>query len=468
MDAQRCSITWREPWRSAGLKVLLVDLDPQASISQIILSPEAVDVLPVNRSIVAMLGDDYFGSARSIIQPAGIPGVDLVPGSNALSRFNFPEPEKTGALQDSLRDALTDVRSDYDAILCDTPPSLETLAWIPAVAADVALTPTPAEALAVQELIHAGRFLERVRWARNPKLVWLGVVLTMVQPRIAIHEAYTRSLRDSYGDLVLENSVPYNVAFKECVVARQPLAFWKPKGDPRRRLTRLRARSCARRQTPGGRPRKGRSMSKSDALLNRFGTNIAQTVTPRPEIIPTPASLPPDKYEGAIKARTFAEMPVDAIACGPQPRTEFDEAELQRLADSIKRFGQLAPIRIRHDAEQGIWVVLVGERRLRACRLAGLERVRVEFVERTMTEADVLAEQVVENAVRADLKPVEQARAYERLIGAQRMDGAAGCRDAGDRAVGCLSQPRAPAPARGHRRQSGYGGDQGDGSLRDL
>ena len=215
-----------------GLKVLLVDLDPQASISQIVLSPEAVDTLPVKRSIVALLGDDYFGSAGSIIQPAGIPGVDLVPGSNALSRFNFPEPEKTGALQDSLKDALADIRGSYDAILCDTPPSLETLAWIPAVAADVALTPTPAEALAVQELVHAGRFLERVRWARNPRLVWLGVVLTMHQPRLAIHEAYSRSLRESYGDLVLENVVPYNVAFKECVVARQPLAYWKPKGAP--------------------------------------------------------------------------------------------------------------------------------------------------------------------------------------------------------------------------------------------
>jgi chromosome partitioning protein len=215
-----------------GLKTLLIDLDPQASISQIILSPESVDALPVNRSVVALLGDDYFGSARSLIQPAGIPGVDLVPGSNALSRFNFPEPEKTGALQDSLRDALVDIRDDYDAILCDTPPSLETLAWIPAVAADFALTPTPAEALAVQELVHAGRFLERVRWARNPRLIWMGVVLTMFQPRLAIHEAYSRSLHDSYGDLLFSNPVPYNVAFKECVVARQPLAYWKPKGAP--------------------------------------------------------------------------------------------------------------------------------------------------------------------------------------------------------------------------------------------
>jgi chromosome partitioning protein len=47
--------------------------------------------------------------------------------------------------------------------------------------------------------------------------------------KLAIHEAFSRSLRDSYGELVFENVVPFNVAFKECVVARQPLAIWKPK-----------------------------------------------------------------------------------------------------------------------------------------------------------------------------------------------------------------------------------------------
>ena len=78
---------------------------------------------------------------------------------------------------------------------------------------------------------------------------------------------------------------------------------------------------------------------------------------------PDPAGLArPDKYDGAVKARTFAEMPVEAIVCGPQPRIEFDAGDLQRLAESIKRFGQLAPIRVRHDPAQGAWVVLVGER----------------------------------------------------------------------------------------------------------
>ncbi len=91
--------------------------------------------------------------------------------------------------------------------------------------------------------------------------------------------------------------------------------------------------------------------AKADSLMQRFGTNIAQTVAIRPGGAPQtpPASLAPDKYDGAVKARTFAEMPVEAIVCGPQPRIEFDAGDLRRLAESIKRFGQLAPIRVRHD-----------------------------------------------------------------------------------------------------------------------
>ena len=215
-----------------GLRVLLVDLDPQASITQICLTPEATDSLPPGRTAAAILGDDLFGPARDLVVATDTPGVSLLPGSNAMARFNHPEPEKSGAVQDSLRDALAEMRGEFDAILCDTPPSLETLSWIPAVAADVAITPTPAEPLAVQELAHAARFLERVRWAKNPRLVWLGVVLTMYQPKLAIHSTYAKLLHDAYGDLVMETPVPFNVAFKDVSLVRKPLAIWKPKGAP--------------------------------------------------------------------------------------------------------------------------------------------------------------------------------------------------------------------------------------------
>ena len=174
-----------------------------------------------------------------MIVPTDIPGVDLIPGSNALARFNHPEPEKTGDLQTMLKDALDDVRGDYDAILCDTPPSLETLSWLPAVAADVAVTPTPAEPLAVQELTHAARFLERVRWAKNPRLAWIGVILTMYQPKLAIHAAYSKSMREAYGGLMFENAVPFNVQFKEVAMVRKPLSIYKPKGAPAKAIDAL-------------------------------------------------------------------------------------------------------------------------------------------------------------------------------------------------------------------------------------
>jgi ParB family chromosome partitioning protein len=156
---------------------------------------------------------------------------------------------------------------------------------------------------------------------------------------------------------------------------------------------------------------------KADELMQKFGGTIAQTVGRRPVAAAPAASGPAaDKYAGAVRSRGFAEMPVDAIHADPQPRTEFDADELARLADSIRRFGQLAPIRVRRDENAGRWVVLVGERRLRACKLAGLSHVRVELVEREMSETDILAEQIVENVVRADLQPVEQARGFRRLM----------------------------------------------------
>ena len=161
------------------------------------------------------------------------------------------------------------------------------------------------------------------------------------------------------------------------------------------------------------------SSKKADQLAEKFGATLASTVAIRPPSAPSPAAALADegRYEGVVRARNFVEVPLDLIVADEsQPREHFDEAEITRLAESIRRHGQLAPIRVRQSDDGTRWVVLVGGRRLRACRLAGLERIRVELVERPMTESDILAEQVVENVVRADLRPVEEGKAYRRLL----------------------------------------------------
>lgn len=214
-----------------GLRVLIVDGDPQASVTQLCLGPESTDTLRPDRTIVRLLGDEFFGTADEVAVESGIPGVRLVPGSNALAKFNHAEPEKTGDLQDALKAALDGVRPSYDAVLCDTPPSLETLAWLPAVAADVAITPTPAAGLAIQELAHTSRFIERVRWAKNPRLAWIGVVLTLWRPKASAQETFAAVLRDTYGDLVMSTAAPFNTLFEEMVMVGKPLSHWKPRSS---------------------------------------------------------------------------------------------------------------------------------------------------------------------------------------------------------------------------------------------
>ena len=162
------------------------------------------------------------------------------------------------------------------------------------------------------------------------------------------------------------------------------------------------------------------SSKKADRLASEFGSTLASTIALRPMTDPTSPTAPIEgeaRLAGVVKSRGFAEVPIGLIVADEtQPREHYDEAELTKLAESIRRFGQLAPIRVRPSESGERWVVLVGERRLRACRLAGLERVRVELVERPMTESDILAEQVIENVVRADLRPVEEGKAYRRLM----------------------------------------------------
>jgi ParB family chromosome partitioning protein len=101
-----------------------------------------------------------------------------------------------------------------------------------------------------------------------------------------------------------------------------------------------------------------------------------------------------------------------------QPRREFDPEELQRLADSLKARGQLQPIRVRYDSKQDVYVIVTGERRWRAAGMAGITTMNCTLGDSDDSD-EVLQDQLVENALREDLKPVEQARAFMKLMDAK-------------------------------------------------
>ncbi len=95
-----------------------------------------------------------------------------------------------------------------------------------------------------------------------------------------------------------------------------------------------------------------------------------------------------------------------------QPRRKFDEETLQELSDSIKKYGVLEPLLVQNKGDH--YEIVAGERRWRAAKLAGVKEVPVvvgSYDERTKTEI-----QLIENVQREDINPIEEARAYKRLI----------------------------------------------------
>ena len=109
------------------------------------------------------------------------------------------------------------------------------------------------------------------------------------------------------------------------------------------------------------------------------------------------------------------EVDIDAVGPNPhQPRQMIDEAKLGELAESIRTHGLLQPLLVtRTDGGQIAYLIIAGERRWRAARLAGMTRVPV--VVKEATPAEILELALVENIQRADLSPLEEANAYRQL-----------------------------------------------------
>jgi ParB family chromosome partitioning protein len=146
----------------------------------------------------------------------------------------------------------------------------------------------------------------------------------------------------------------------------------------------------------------GAGVARGDAMRGAFSDALA------------PA---PERVRGLVKVKNVAEVPLDKIERDPaQPREEFDEEGLARLAESLQSRGQLQPVRVYWDEGRGAYTLLCGERRWRAARLAGLASITALIQDGPVRPEETLALQLIENAQREDLRPIEQAHAYKRLM----------------------------------------------------
>jgi ParB family chromosome partitioning protein len=124
-------------------------------------------------------------------------------------------------------------------------------------------------------------------------------------------------------------------------------------------------------------------------------------------------ALIPDMETADLGPTSFFYCDIDAIRPNPyQPRQTFAKEELRGLAESIKEKGVIQPLVVRADASG--YALVVGERRWRSARMAGLKQVPV--VVKDVSEGEMLELALVENIQREDLNPLEKAEAYHRLM----------------------------------------------------
>lgn len=134
------------------------------------------------------------------------------------------------------------------------------------------------------------------------------------------------------------------------------------------------------------------------------------------DLIPTTSDFVDAEFDVTAnedkKESSLTEVPIDEIIRDEdQPRKEFSEEALQALADSIKEHGVLQPLVV--VKEDGKYKIVAGERRWRAAKLAGLEKVPV--IIRTLEAQERLEISIIENAQREDLNAIEMATAYAKL-----------------------------------------------------
>jgi chromosome partitioning protein len=191
----------------AGLRVLLVDFDPQGNLTSGVGAkaqrPEAGTIYE------ALLTDE-----PPLIVPTTVTNLSLVPADRNLTGAEIelvPLPER----EHRLKRVLDPLRAQFDHIFIDCPPSLGLLTLNALVAADAVLIPLHCEYFALEGLADLVGTMKRVRHALNPALDIEGVLLTMYDDRTNLGQLVARDVREFFKEKVFNTIIPRNVRLGE-------------------------------------------------------------------------------------------------------------------------------------------------------------------------------------------------------------------------------------------------------------
>lgn len=202
-----------------GLKILLVDCDPQANASSglgIVRDDNRHSIYDV------LVGDS---EAKQVILPTGVENLSLLPGSKNLTGANI---ELTSATDRAirLREALVPVKDSYDLVVLDCPPALDLLTLNVLVASNSLIVPMQAEYFALEGITELISTLERVRAAFDHDVEIEGVLLTMYDDRTNLAQQVRDTLREYFKDRLFITVIPRNIRLAEAPSHGKPVALY--------------------------------------------------------------------------------------------------------------------------------------------------------------------------------------------------------------------------------------------------
>ncbi len=222
-----------------GHNVLLIDADPQGSLSQGFFGSALIENLPVESTLAALFDEECgFVDLQSLPQPTDFERITVVRANQHLAKHNMPVPENQGLKQFAVRE-LVESATGFDIVLIDCPPNLYLCSWAAMIAADFVVIPVPPEDFGTQGLRTVHQAVDGVR-KLNPGLRRLGHLITRYDARLLVHKSYHEKLRTLYREKVLNTVIPEASAFKVALACRQPVGFYSSRSAAARLTDELR------------------------------------------------------------------------------------------------------------------------------------------------------------------------------------------------------------------------------------
>lgn len=203
-----------------GRKVLLVDFDPQGSLSVGL----GVNPHTLERSIYNLMLSREF-EFEDVVLPSGTEGMDLLPANIDLSAAEVQLVSEV-AREQILKRVLDRVRDRYDYILIDCAPSLGLLTVNALTAADKVIVPLECEFFALRGVALLTDTINKVQDRLNPDLEMLGILATMFDGRTLHSREVMERVLEAFGDLVFHTVIKRTVKFPETTVAGEPITSY--------------------------------------------------------------------------------------------------------------------------------------------------------------------------------------------------------------------------------------------------